>query len=187
MIAIDILYLVERLEELLNKGWHVPLSSKTMVDADELLDIVDQMRMALPEEIKEARQLQEDRERFLAQTNEEAARILAAAQEDAGRILTLAQEDAARLLDEHVIIRDAMERAAQIENEATSSAAATRKDSDAYAAKVLSELKARLEQMARQVAMLQNQVDNGLNYIAAQSGHAESTPEPEEIAEPMDS
>lgn len=148
-----------------------------MVDVDELLDIVDQMRMALPDEIKEARTMQQDRERFLAQTQEEAARILAQA-----------EEDAARLVNEHVLIQAAMDRAAQIEKEARSSAAATRKGSDAYAAKVLSELKARLEQIAGQVAMLQNQVDNGLNYIAGQSGATEpAASEPEQMVEQMDS
>ena len=61
MIAIDILYLVDRLEALLSKGWRVPLTSKTMIDEDEFLDIVDQMRIAIPEEIKLAKKMQQDR------------------------------------------------------------------------------------------------------------------------------
>ena len=67
MIAIDVLYLVDRLEALLNKGWRVPMSAKTMIDEDEFLDIVDQMRIAFPEEIKQAKKIVQDRDHIIAQ------------------------------------------------------------------------------------------------------------------------
>ena len=57
MVATDILYLVDRLEALLSKGWRVPMSSKTMIDEDEFLDIVDQMRIAIPEEIRQSKKI----------------------------------------------------------------------------------------------------------------------------------
>lgn len=154
MIAIDILYLVDRLEALLSKGWRVPMTSKTMIDEDEFLDIVDQMRIAIPEEIKQARKMQQDREHLIAQAQEEAARIL-----------TLAQEDAARLVNEHAVTKAAQERAAQIAQQAEAEAVATHRGADAYAAQVLSEIQARLDQVAQQVAGLQTQVANGINVI----------------------
>ena len=157
MIAIDILYLVDRLEALLGKGWRVPMTAKTMIDEDEFLDIVDQMRIAIPEEIKQAKKTVQDRDRIIAQ-----------AQEEAGRIIELAKEDAARLVNNHAVTKAAQEQAAQINQQAAASAAATRKGADDYAGQVLSELQMQLAQVAQRVAGLQSQVSNGLSYIQQQ-------------------
>ncbi len=165
MIATDILYLVDRLEALLGKGWRLPMTSKTMIDEDEFLDIVDQMRIAIPEEIKLAKKMQEDRERVLAQTQEEAARIL-----------TLAKEDAARLTNEHSIVKSAQERANQVDQQAKAEAATIRAGADQYATEVLREIQGRLETIASQVGALQTQVYNGVNYISEQRGVPETAP-----------
>ncbi len=157
MIAIDVIYLVDRLEALLGKGWRVPMTSKTMIDEDEFLDIVDQMRIAFPEEIKQAKKIVQDRDRIMAQAQEEAARVV-----------DLAKEDAARLTNEHSIVKAAQQQAAQINQQANASAATTRQGADDYAAQVLKELQARFDQMAQQVAALQTQVYNGLNVIQEQ-------------------
>ncbi len=164
MIAIDILYLVDRLEALLVKGWRVPLTSKSMLDEDEFLDIIDQMRIAIPEEIKQAKKIVQERDRVIAQAQEEAQRIAA-----------MAQEDAARLTNEHAVTKAAESHAAEVEAEAQASAAQIRKGADAYTAQALSDLQARLEQLAQQVASLQTQVYNGLNFISEQTPSA--TPE----------
>jgi hypothetical protein len=154
MIAIDVLYLVDRLEALLNKGWRVPLSAKTMLDEDEFLDIVDQMRIAFPEEIKQAKKIVQDRDRIIAQ-----------AQEEAKHIIETAKEDAARLTNEHAITKSAQTQAAQIERQAHANAAARQKGADEYAIQSLRELHTRLEQFAQQIAQMQAQVYNGLNVL----------------------
>ncbi len=153
-MTIDILFLVDRLEALLSKGQRVPLTSKTMIDEDEFLDIVDQMRIAIPEEIKLAKKLQQDRDRMLAQAQEESARLL-----------SLAKEDAANLVTDHAITKAAEEMAGQIEGKARAESETVRRDADAYASQVLSQLSGRLEQMAQQIAAMQTQVYNGLNFI----------------------
>jgi hypothetical protein len=157
MIAIDILYLVDRLEALLVKGWRVPMTSKTMIDEDEFLDIIDQMRIAIPEEIKQSKKIVQDRDRVIAQAQEEAQRITA-----------MAKEDAARLTNEHAVAKAAEARAAEIETEAKAAALQIRQGADSYAAQALSDLQTRLEQLAQQVAALQTQVYNGLNFISDQ-------------------
>lgn len=154
MVAIDILYLVDRLEALLAKGWRVPLTSKTMIDEDEFLDIVDQMRIAIPEEIKQSKKIVQERDRTLAQAQEEAQRITA-----------MAKEDAERMTSEHTVSRAAETRAAEIEAEARAAALSIRQGADQYTAQALSELQSRLEQVAQQVAALQTQVYNGLTFI----------------------
>ena len=53
----DILQLIDRLEELFNESKNVPFTKNVMVDEDRMLDIIDQMRIAIPEEVKKAQQL----------------------------------------------------------------------------------------------------------------------------------
>jgi cell division septum initiation protein DivIVA len=157
MIAIDVLYLVDRLEALLNKGWRVPMSAKTMIDEDEFLDIVDQMRIAFPEEIKQAKKIVQERDHIVAQ-----------AQEEAKHMIEMAKEDAARLTNEHAITKSAQQQAAQIEQKAQADASAREKGADAYAQQVLQDLHARLAQFAQQIAQMQSQVYNGLNVLQEQ-------------------
>ncbi len=45
----DILQLIDRLEELFNESKAIPLTRNVMVDEDRMLDIIDQMRIAIPE------------------------------------------------------------------------------------------------------------------------------------------
>lgn len=162
MIAIDILYLVDRLEALLSKGWRVPMTSKTTIDEDEFLDIIDQMRIAVPEEIKLAKKMQQDRDRVLAQTQEEAARILA-----------LAKEDADQLVTQEALVRAAQERARQIDEQAQVDAEAIRQGADQYAMQVLSDVQSRLDLISQQLATLQAQVFNGVKFIADRHEQAE--------------
>lgn len=164
----DLLYLVDRLEALISKGGRVPLSAKTMIDEDEFLDIIDQMRIAIPEEIKQAKKLQQDREHLIAQ-----------AKTDADQIVLMAREDAARLTNDHTIIKNAQERALKIEEKAKAEAASLRAGADTYAAEVLTEIQARLAEIAQHLSSLQSQVDSGLNYIVQQRLGPHDPPNPE--------
>ena len=45
----DILHLVDRLEELFNESRSVPFTHSVFVDEDRMLDIIDQMRVSIPD------------------------------------------------------------------------------------------------------------------------------------------
>src|SRR5215217_9081833 len=81
--AADILYLVDRLEELVSMGKRVPLSSRVMVEEEEFLALVDQLRVAVPNEIKQAQRVIKERERIIGESQEEAAKILETARKRA--------------------------------------------------------------------------------------------------------
>lgn len=132
-----------------------------MIDEDEFLDIVDQMRIAFPEEIKQAKQIVQDRDRLIAQ-----------AQEEAQRIVEFAKEDAARLTNEHSITKAAQQQAAQIHQQANALALSRRQGADDYAAQTLKDLQARLDQLVEQVTVLQTQINNGLDVIEDQGAPA---------------
>jgi vacuolar-type H+-ATPase subunit H len=163
VIAMDILALVDRLESLVNGGWRVPFTVRTVIDENVFFDIIDQMRVSIPQELKQANELLEERDR-----------VLAAAAEDAERLIEEAREKAARLLDEHEITAAARAEAESIKAQAQREAEEFRKDADEYAMDALSELEARLSSLLKQTS-------NGLSalkrrYTQTGSENPEETP-----------
>ncbi len=143
----DILHLVDRIEELFNESRTVPFTRNAVVDEDKMLDIIDQMRVTIPAEVKQAQQL-------LAQKD----RIVAQAQEEAARIVSLAREKGEQMLERENIIKNATTRADQILAQARADAAATRRDADDYVIEGLQHLE-------DEISRLLNQVRNGLRKL----------------------
>src|SRR5512139_1683869 len=130
----DILQLIDRLEELFNESKAIPLTRNVMVDEDRMLDIIDQMRIAIPEEVKKAQQLLGQRDRVLAQ-----------AQEEANRTLELARQKADQLTSKEVVVQEAQRRAEQIVSQARAEADGVRADADNYAMDSLTQLNDELD------------------------------------------
>ncbi|MCC7369947.1 MAG: hypothetical protein IT306_16090 [Chloroflexi bacterium] len=133
--AVDFMYLLDRLEETLVTGSRVPLMARTLVDEQECLDILDQLRVAMPNEIKEARRIIAERDHLLAQAREETERIIRGAENRANR-----------MIDEHAVVRGAQNRANQIEEQAERESQQVREEAEQYAETVLSRVQERLEQ-----------------------------------------
>ena len=132
------MYLVDRLENLLNDGWHLPLTARTLIDENDFLDIIDQMRIAVPEEIKKARRISQEQDQIIAQ-----------AKADAEHIITEAQEQAAFLLQDSELLKQAEQRAQGIISESQEQAIMVRRGADEYSLEVLRRLESQLEsQMA---------------------------------------
>ena len=68
----DLEYLIDRLEELLDRGTRVPMTTRVVIDENEYLRLIDQMRISVPQEIKNARQVEAEREARLATAQEQA-------------------------------------------------------------------------------------------------------------------
>jgi DNA repair exonuclease SbcCD ATPase subunit len=136
----DILQLIDRLEELFNEGKAIPFTHNVAVDEDRMLDIIDQMRIAIPEEVKKAQQLLSQRDRVMAQ-----------AQEEANRTLQLARDKADGIVSKDSIVLEAQRRAEQIVAQARADADATRRDADDYVIESLQRLQDELERSLTQV------------------------------------
>jgi cell division septum initiation protein DivIVA len=143
----DILHLIDRLEELFNESRPIWFTHSVIIDEDRMLDIIDQMRVSIPEEIKKAQQV-------LAQKD----RILAQAQEEASRTLTLAREKSETLVDNGEIVKAAQVRADQIIAQTRSECDLIRKDADDYVLETLSRLE---EEMQKSLS----QVRNGIRAV----------------------
>ena len=143
----DILQLIDRLEELFNDGKPIPFTHSVSVDEDRMLDIIDQMRIAIPEEVKKAQQLLSQRDRVMAQ-----------AQEEANRTLELARVKADDLIRKDGIVQEAERRAEQIRSQARSDAQATQQEADDYVMETLGRLQ---DELTRSL----NQVNNGVRAL----------------------
>lgn len=86
--TVDILYLVDRLEELVGIGKRVPFSGRVMVEEEEFLALVDQLRITVPNEIKQAQRIIKEREAILGRAQEEATKILETARQQAEYIVS---------------------------------------------------------------------------------------------------
>ena len=143
----DILHLVDRLEEIFNAGQPVPFLHRMLVDEDRVLEVIDQMRVSIPEEVKKAQQVLDQRDR-----------IMAKAQEEAARTVQLAKEKADQLVDREALVAQAQGRADQIILNAKTDAEAIRAEADDYALESLVKLESELGRVL-------NQVRNGISKL----------------------
>lgn len=143
----DILYLLDRLEEVLGAGSRLPFTSRTLIDDEECFAIIDQIRLGLPNEIRKARMVNSEREALLDEARARADQILRAADNDA--------RDRVR---EHYITQQAEARAAEIIAQAQREGTQVRREADEYSYKVLLDLDQRLEGLLETVR-------NGLHML----------------------
>jgi len=154
----DILHLVDRLEELFNESKPIWFTHSVIVDEDRMLDLIDQMRITIPDEIKKSQQLLAQRDRILAQ-----------AQEEANRTIALAREKSEKLVENAPITQSAQTRADQIVAQARLEGEQTKQEADVYVLETLTNLQAELE-------ITLNQVKNGILALQAEKNKS-SNPE----------
>lgn len=146
----DILQLVDRLEELFNNSKPIPLTHSVVVDENSFMDIIDQMRISIPDDIKKAQQV-------LAQKD----RILAQAQEEANRTVGMAREKSEKMVEKSDIYQSAQAKVDQIADQARKEAAQTQLDADRYVMESLTKLEAELNRIV-------SQVQNGIKTLEAE-------------------
>lgn len=163
----DILHLVDRLEELFNESRPIPLTHSVVVDEDRMLEIIDQMRISIPDEVKKAQQI-------LAQKD----RVIAQAQEEANRTVKLAKTKGEDIVARDAIVEAAQARADQIIAQARAEAEVIRGEADEYIIESLSGLEAELQSLL-------NQARNGIAALTSESVmDLEPNEPPQEIEEP---
>ncbi len=129
----DIQFLVERLEALVVNARKVPMTSQIILEQATVLDLIDQLRVAIPEEVRQARRI-----------NQESDRVLAKAREEAEQIIGAAQEQAALLLQDQSILRQAEAKAQEMIDRAQVKSDEAMRGADEYAADVLVRLESDL-------------------------------------------
>ena len=130
----EIFTLLETLEEMLEIGKSIPFSNKGIVDKEEMLEIIKEIRLKLPEELKQAKWVKEERQRILVEAQKEAEDIVKEAE---NRIISM--------IDEHEITRKAYEQKAEIIETANEMSREISKGTKDYADSILQNIEIALE------------------------------------------
>ncbi len=99
----EIFTLLETLEEILEQSKKIPFTDKAVLDKEAILEIIKEIRLKLPDELKQAKWVKEERQRILTEAQKEANDIVKEAET---RIISM--------IDEHEITKKAYEQKAQI-------------------------------------------------------------------------
>lgn len=142
--------IIDQLADLLNRSPRVPLSSNRLVDANEIGQLLERLRISVPSSIMESERTLAERERILNEADTEAKRIVAQARQRANEMLSADALVAMARREAQKIVEDGHNTARQRSEEA-----------DQYAAHVLGDLAANLGKMAKQV-------ENGLQMLQEQ-------------------
>ena len=124
----EILELIDSLEELVVQSRRLPVGGNLVIDRKRMLDVVDQLRLAVPTDLRQAAQILESRDQILHQ-----------ARESSETILKEAHDQRRRLVEENSIVAEAHERAQSLLREAEDRARRTIAEADGTAAAHLSE------------------------------------------------
>ena len=143
----DILHFVDRLENIVRESRTLPLSRKLLLDEEKLIDIIDQMRVSVPDVVKQAQKVTAERDRQLAQ-----------AQEEAERIKQLAKAESQMILEKDQITKDAHAGAKAIVDDAHRQSAKIYADADKYVIDKFS-------LMERHLLSIVKQVRNGIQVL----------------------
>ncbi|MEK7777083.1 MAG: hypothetical protein AAB303_00465 [Chloroflexota bacterium] len=150
--------IIDKLETLASEGKKLPIGRRALIDPDKLLELVDQLRVAVPQDIVESQGILKKREELLNQSLGEARRIRSSA-----------ETEFRSRLDDHEMLKEAKKRADQIVEEAQqkaqrildmvdTDASNRRAEADRYAQETLYKLE-------QQVANTLSTVRNGIEVI----------------------
>ena len=154
------MFLLERLESQIATGTGVPTTRKVLVDKDTILELIDQLRVAVPEEIHAAKRINAESERIIEKANDEAARITARA-----------QEQATYLIGEKGLLERAEGEGRDIVAAAQDSADGIRGGADDYASQILTTLEVEVRKALAGI-------EKGIGVLEARRAELQPAPPP---------
>ncbi len=132
----SVLQLLDELEEIMDSSRAVPFSNKVSVDKEEIYDIISEIRMKLPNELKQSKWVIEERNK-----------ILIDAQKEADEIVKNAEERLVRMIDDNEVTKKAYDQAANIIESAKKTAKKMRLGAMEYSESVLSDAENKLKEL----------------------------------------
>lgn len=132
----DVLGLIDEIEDIVETAGSLPLTSKVLVQKEELLDIISELRIKLPDEIKQAAWIKEERERIISEANKDAEQII--------KETRLKLEE---LVSKEEVLKEANERAKDLMNKAQIASTNLKRSSLEYSDKLLMNAQENLKDM----------------------------------------
>ena len=136
----EIMEIIDMMEETIDKAPVVPLSGKILLDKEDILDYIQEMRLVFPDEVKEAKWVKGERQRILSE-----------AETKAQEMLKNAEDKMVQMVDENEITRQAYEKASVIDNETRNNAAQMKAEFDQSLNDMLNELERQLDVLIKKV------------------------------------
>ncbi|SFG39028.1 hypothetical protein SAMN05660649_01530 [Desulfotomaculum arcticum] len=136
----ELFNILNEMEELIDSSPRVPMTKRVLVDEDRLLDFLDRIRTSLPEELRQAKWVIQEREKVITDSKREALRIM----EDAEKQLE-------KRADESEVTRKAQELAHEIEARAEQVAIQIKQGAREYADEILSGLEGDLSKIVEEI------------------------------------
>jgi hypothetical protein len=153
---VDLTGQIQQLEDMVKEAKSMPLSSSALLNRDELLDLVEQMKKSLPEEVKQARWVVRDREELLAK-----------ARRDAEKIVEDARAEQLRMATREAIVARAEEESGRIVAEAADEARKMRLEAEDYVDAKLAQFENALRRIAEDADATHNALGRTLEQVEA--------------------
>lgn len=150
----EIFTLLETLEDILEKSRSVPFTDKSIVEKNELLDIIKEIRLNLPDELKQAKWIKEERERIIAE-----------AQKDAEDIIKEAENRIISMIDEHEITKKAYDKKTEIIADANEMYREITKETTTYIDGILAQIEANMKNLSETLNGVESSVQDALETI----------------------
>lgn len=151
----DVLELIDHLEDIIEGGTPIPITGKVMLNKADLLDMLKEIRIKLPDEMKQAQWITQEKQRIIAE-----------AQRQADAMIKETDVRLKREIEHHDITSEANKRASDIINNAQRNAKEIRLGAKEYADQLLSELEKSLNTNGKELSeKLQSDTSDMLNRI----------------------
>jgi vacuolar-type H+-ATPase subunit H len=176
----DILHLIDRLEDLVAEARRMPMGQNVLIDRRRILELIDQMRSAVPWEVKEARELTANRDAVLEEARREGEGIVHGAELEAAQKVEESALMKQAETEAQAIVRQAEERSQEIVDDAQSQAQARLMQSEQAASNQMDEADHYALEMLRrleaQLAAFSTTVQAGIESLTDRAAEAEAEP-----------
>ncbi len=152
----DLAARLQQLDDLVREAKSMPLSSSALVNREEMLELIDEMKLAVPEEIRQARWVVKDREELLAK-----------ARRDAEMIVEEARQDQLRMAEREAIVQRAIAEAERIRGEAADEARRMKLESEDYVDAKLAQFEIALQKITEELLAADEQVTRTIDQVQA--------------------
>lgn len=129
----EIFDVIDQLEDIVENSFTLPIFNKTMINKDDVMELLSDLRLRLPEELKQAKYVKEERTRIIAEAHQEASNIIKST-----------EEQIEQMVNENEITKKAYEQANEIITNAQKNAREIRLGARQYAENLLENLESRL-------------------------------------------
>ncbi|MBP2015124.1 ATPase [Anaerococcus degeneri] len=150
--------LILEMEDIMDGASSVPFSKKIAVDPDEIYEILNEMKDSLPEEIKQAQWVTDEKDRILSEASAEADNRRSQAEGEIKNFKEQAKSQYQKMVSEHELTIQARNEADRILQEAAAEAKKIRQQSYEYVDRLFTGSAANFSKLAQQLEQNKNKI-----------------------------